>query len=412
MSIPITIISGFLGAGKTTFLQQILKYHSDLSRILIIENDFGQVNFDTQLLGTTGVNIRELTSGCICCSLQGDFKTALLQTLDQLDVDAIYIEPSGVGKLSDILAACESPEITTIAHVQAAITIIDATNAPLFIRNFGEFFKDQVAHGDALFLTHQELPEQVELTINLLRELNPSAPIHTEDWADINVLEYITESLQPTVYSEETCHCDHWIDRHRYEYTPSGASKRIMSSVSTIPIYVVTGFLSSGKTTFINQQIKLRKMPAATLVISGEDDISHHNLDTLSIQLDNTMTPEQVKTVAHTIQDVIQKKPVREIWLEWNGMTSFQQLETLIYQTQLSRIVHIQHVYFMTTCDFVDTMLGPTGLAPISQLMNADSILLRHENRSREQASMALLKAWNPPGKIIITNYLLWDLHS
>lgn len=185
-----------------------------------------------------------------------------------------------------------------------------------------------------------------------------------------------------------------------------------MSSVSTIPIFVVTGFLSSGKTTFINQQIKLRKMPYATLVISGEDDISHHNLDTLSIQLDNTMTPEQVKTVAHTIQDVIQKKPVREIWLEWNGMTSFQQLETLIYQTQLSRIVHIQHVYFMTTCDFVDTMLGPTGLAPISQLMNADSILLRHENRSREQASMALLKAWNPPGKIIITNYLLWDLHS
>ena len=152
-----------------------------LSRILIIENDFGQVNFDTQLLGTTGVNIRELTSGCICCSLQGDFKTALLQTLDQLDVDAIYIETSGVGKLSDILSACESPEITAIAHVQAAITIIDATNAPLFIRNFGEFFKDQVAHGDALFLTHQELPEQVELTINLLRELNPSAPIHTED---------------------------------------------------------------------------------------------------------------------------------------------------------------------------------------------------------------------------------------
>ena len=209
MSIPITIISGFLGAGKTTFLQQILKYHSDLSRILIIENDFGQVNFDTQLLGTTGVNIRELTSGCICCSLQGDFKTALLQTLDQLDVDAIYIETSGVGKLSDILSACERSEITAIAHVQAAITIIDATNAPLFIRNFGEFFKDQVAHGDALFLTHQELPEQVELTINLLRELNPSAPIHTEDWADINVLEYITESLQPTVDAEETCHSDH-----------------------------------------------------------------------------------------------------------------------------------------------------------------------------------------------------------
>lgn len=148
---------------------------SRICRILIIENDFGQVNFDTQLLGTTGVNIRELTSGCICCSLQGDFKTALLQTLDQLDVDAIYIETSGVGKLSDILSACESPEITAIAHVQAAITIIDATNAPLFIRNFGEFFKDQVSHGDALFLTHQELPEQVELTIKLLRELNASA---------------------------------------------------------------------------------------------------------------------------------------------------------------------------------------------------------------------------------------------
>ena len=141
--VKVDLITGFLGSGKTTFIKKYATYLINQGyKVGIIENDFGQVNFDTQLLGTTGVNIRELTSGCICCSLQGDFKTALLQTLDQLDVDAIYIETSGVGKLSDILSACESPEITAIAHVQAAITIIDATNAPLFIRNFGEFFKD------------------------------------------------------------------------------------------------------------------------------------------------------------------------------------------------------------------------------------------------------------------------------
>ena len=118
--IPIIIISGFLGSGKTTFLQHILKEHKPTDKVLIIENDFGETSLDAANLAKTGATIREVTSGCICCSLQGNFQQALLDILQNYDVDIIYIEPSGVSKLSEIIHTCEDEDIAKSAYVHAS----------------------------------------------------------------------------------------------------------------------------------------------------------------------------------------------------------------------------------------------------------------------------------------------------
>lgn len=189
--IPIIIISGFLGAGKTTFLQQILKEHNPSDKVLIIENDFGETSLDAVQLASTGVNVREVTAGCICCSLQGNFKKALIDILDTQEVDTIYIEPSGISKLSEIIATCTDESIAAKAYVHGAITIVDAMQAPMGIRNFGAFFKDQITHCDAIFLSHVEDVQQTELTTRMIHELAPHTPIHKEPWDTLELRNYI-----------------------------------------------------------------------------------------------------------------------------------------------------------------------------------------------------------------------------
>ena len=151
--IPIVIISGFLGSGKTTFLQHILKEHKSTDknshhRKMI----FGETSLDAVNLAKSGATVREVTSGCICCSLQGNFQQALLDILQNYEIDVIYIEPSGVSKLSEIIHTCKDEEIAKSAYVHASITTVDAMQAPMFIKNFGLFFKDQITHSDAIFL--------------------------------------------------------------------------------------------------------------------------------------------------------------------------------------------------------------------------------------------------------------------
>ena len=171
--IPITIISGFLGAGKTTYLQHILNCRNTNERILIIENDFGETSLDAKQLSATGATVREVTSGCICCSLQGNFKNALIDILSTQDIDQIYIEPSGVSKLSEILYTCDDDDITSKAYISMIITIVDAMQAPMAIKNFGPFFKDQIKHCYAILLTHIEDEKQVEKAKQLIVELAP-----------------------------------------------------------------------------------------------------------------------------------------------------------------------------------------------------------------------------------------------
>ena len=206
--IPITIISGFLGAGKTTYLQHILNSRNTNERILIIENDFGETSLDAKQLSTSGATVREVTSGCICCSLQGNFKNALIDILSTQDIDQIYIEPSGVSKLSEILYTCDDDDITSKAYVNMIITVVDAMQAPMAIKNFGPFFKDQIKHCYAILLTHVEDEKQVEKTKQLIIELAPHTPLYT----DVDALQQDIRQLKNDTHvaherSSETCNC-------------------------------------------------------------------------------------------------------------------------------------------------------------------------------------------------------------
>lgn len=178
--IPITIISGFLGAGKTTYLQYILNQRNTNERILIIENDFGETSLDAQQLSTSGAVVREVTSGCICCSLQGNFKDVLVDILSTQDIDQIYIEPSGVSKLSEIISTCMDKEICEKAYIDMITTIVDAMQAPMAIKNFGPFFKDQIKHCYAILLSHIEDTKQTAKTKELITELVPNTPVYTD----------------------------------------------------------------------------------------------------------------------------------------------------------------------------------------------------------------------------------------
>lgn len=183
MQIPVYIISGFLGAGKTTCIRHLLAQTAGKARVMIIENDFGEVSFDAQVLQSAGVQVQELTSGCICCTLAGDFKQSLQAALRGRDVDLILIEPSGVGKLSDIIAACQSAELADKLSLRQCVTVVDVQRCALYLRNFGEFYKDQISHSQVVFLSHvDENPQAVTAAEAAVRTYNPTCRIYAEPW--------------------------------------------------------------------------------------------------------------------------------------------------------------------------------------------------------------------------------------
>ena len=155
----IDIVSGFLGAGKTTLIKKLLHEVFRGEKIVLIENEFGQIGIDGGFLKDAGVEITEMNSGCICCSLVGDFGAALKQVLADYAPDRIVIEPSGVGKLSDVIAAvervqAEAPDL----HLNSFVTVVDATKAKIYMKNFGEFFNNQVEHASAILLSRTTPP--------------------------------------------------------------------------------------------------------------------------------------------------------------------------------------------------------------------------------------------------------------
>lgn len=221
--IPITIISGFLGAGKTTYLQYILNQRNTNERILIIENDFGETSLDAQQLSTSGAVVREVTSGCICCSLQGNFKDALVDILSTQDIDQIYIEPSGVSKLSEIISTCMDKEICEKAYIDMIITIVDAMQAPMAIKNFGPFFKDQIKHCHAILLSHIEDTKQTAKTKELITELVPNTPVYTDIESLQQDVAQIHQIAHAHNYHDCNCHghthdCNH--HQHEHEHQP------------------------------------------------------------------------------------------------------------------------------------------------------------------------------------------------
>lgn len=179
----IDIISGFLGAGKTTLIKKLLADALKGQQVVLIENEFGEIGIDGGFLKEAGIEIREMNSGCICCSLVGDFGTALTEVIEKYHPDRIIIEPSGVGKLSDVIHAVEGVKTETEVVLNCATTVVDVTKCKMYLRNFGEFFKNQVEAASTIILsrtdTEKATEEKVEAALALLRELNPDATIIT-----------------------------------------------------------------------------------------------------------------------------------------------------------------------------------------------------------------------------------------
>ena len=185
----IDIFSGFLGAGKTTLIKKLIKEAFAGQQVVLIENEFGEIGIDGGFLKDAGVEITEMNSGCICCSLVGDFGAALKKVLEDYSPDRIIIEPSGVGKLSDVIAAVErvqkeSPEL----QLHSFVTVVDATKARIYMKNFGEFFNNQVENASAIILSRTEgiRPEKLDAAVALLREKNPTATIVTTPWTELD----------------------------------------------------------------------------------------------------------------------------------------------------------------------------------------------------------------------------------
>ncbi|MBE6905522.1 MAG: GTP-binding protein [Ruminococcaceae bacterium] len=202
----IFIVSGFLGAGKTTLIQKLLQESFQKEKVALIENDFGEISVDAALLKSGNVEVREINSGCICCSLSGDFVRALKKLLDRFHPDKIIIEPSGVGKLSDIVKACTDPRIQPFAQVKTKITVADVKRCKMYLKSFGEFFEDQIQNADVILLSRTEdFPDQINDAYKLVKSVNAHSDILLKPWNQINA----AEILQPYDSPELIEHCGH-----------------------------------------------------------------------------------------------------------------------------------------------------------------------------------------------------------
>ena len=183
----IDIISGFLGAGKTTLIKKLIKEAYAGERVVLIENEFGEIGIDGGFLADAGIEITEMNSGCICCSLVGDFSKALAKVIDEYKPDRVVIEPSGVGKLSDVIKAAKSAEEHG-AVLNSFTTVSDVNKCKMYIKNFGEFYNDQIANASCIVLSHTQSAKDAKIaeSVALLREHNADAVIVTTPWDDLD----------------------------------------------------------------------------------------------------------------------------------------------------------------------------------------------------------------------------------
>ena len=184
----IDVISGFLGAGKTTLIKKLLKEAFPGEQVVLIENEFGEIGIDGGFLKEAGVQITEMNSGCICCSLVGDFGKALKQVVNDYHPDRVIIEPSGVGKLSDVMGAVKNASADCDIELNSATTVADAGKVKIYMKNFGEFYDNQIANAGAIVLsrTQNVSEEKLETAVALLREKNEKARILTTPWDDLD----------------------------------------------------------------------------------------------------------------------------------------------------------------------------------------------------------------------------------
>ncbi|BBF43196.1 putative metal chaperone [Lachnospiraceae bacterium KM106-2] len=213
----IDIFSGFLGAGKTTLIKKLLEEAFKGEKLVLIENEFGEIGIDGGFLKDAGVEITEMNSGCICCSLVGDFGTALKDVLTKFHPDRIIIEPSGVGKLSDVIKAVEGIEKDADITINSTVTIADGTKCKMYMKNFGEFFNNQIENAKTIVLsrTQNMKQEKLEESVRLIKEHNPEATIITTPWEELDgkvvlsAMENAKSLAHELLEAEEVHHHDH-----------------------------------------------------------------------------------------------------------------------------------------------------------------------------------------------------------
>ncbi len=219
----IDIVSGFLGAGKTTLIKKIVKEALNGQKVVLIENEFGEIGIDGGFLQDAGIKIREINSGCICCSLVGDFGAALQEILRTYGPDRILIEPSGVGKLSDVIRAVEGVTADG-AVLNSAAAVVDAAKCRMYMKNFGEFFLDQIAHAGAIVLSRTDgmSGEKLQKTVQLLREHNEKAAVITTPWeqlsgaAMLEAIENVKAWEQELLEEANRLHCHNEEEGHAH----------------------------------------------------------------------------------------------------------------------------------------------------------------------------------------------------
>lgn len=220
----IDIISGFLGAGKTTLISKLLKESLKDEKVVLIENEYGEIGIDGGFLQNSGIEIKEMNSGCICCSLAGDFETSLKEVIETYHPDRIIIEPSGVGKLSDVMAAVTNLHMDDEIVLNSASTVADASKVKVYMKNFGEFFNNQIEHAGTIVLsrTQNVSKDKLDKAIEMIREKNPKATIITTPWDDItgqqilNAMENVDDlEMQMLKEAAEKAHEEH---EHEHEH--------------------------------------------------------------------------------------------------------------------------------------------------------------------------------------------------
>lgn len=218
----VDIISGFLGAGKTTFIKKLIEDVFPGERLVLIENEFGEIGIDGGFLKDAGVEITEMNSGCICCTLVGDFSKALQKVLVDYTPDRVIIEPSGVGKLSDVVKAIEGVKDEADIEIDGRITVVDGKKAKIYLKNFGEFFNNQVEHASTIVISRTQMmtDEKVEECVHMLREKNAEATIISTPWEELGkdaVLHALQHGAEIEGILEEHAH-EHDDHEHHYHH--------------------------------------------------------------------------------------------------------------------------------------------------------------------------------------------------
>ncbi len=213
----IDIFSGFLGAGKTTLIKKLVKEAYAGEKVVLIENEFGEIGIDGGFMQDAGINVTEMNSGCICCSLVGDFSKALKEVAKEYAPDRIIIEPSGVGKLSDVIKAVANADLEE-GELNAFCTVVDAAKCKMYMKNFGEFFNDQVENASCIILSHTDKlsADKLQAAVDLLKEKNATATVVTASWDSLTGKAILEAMEQKDSLQKELERLSHELHHHRH----------------------------------------------------------------------------------------------------------------------------------------------------------------------------------------------------